>query len=202
MIVQWLKSWINAIVSIVLLSTFVEIVLPTSQIRKYIQFIIGLMVVLAVLAPLVKLLGQGDAAINDMNSLAFDVPSPDLEQQQAIQEQQTHSAIELYKQGLQQSIQQQISAMGYGNVAEVKVSVDEEQNSKAFGSIKAIDIYMDEVQPDSIQPVKPVSIDVSSDKAVESQQAIPASDAQAQALKKQLASYYQISPDAISIYRK
>ncbi|MDI3508899.1 MAG: stage sporulation protein, partial [Clostridiales bacterium] len=59
MVIQWLKSWISAIVSIVLITTFMEIVLPDSQVRKYIQFIIGIVIMLTILSPIIKLLGHG-----------------------------------------------------------------------------------------------------------------------------------------------
>ncbi|MDK2903421.1 MAG: stage sporulation protein [Clostridiales bacterium] len=196
MVIQWLKSWISAIVSIVLITTFMEIVLPDSQVRKYIQFIIGIVIMLTILSPVITLLGHGDELINDINNISFDMQRADLKQsQQMVQEQQSKSAIELYKKRLQQGIKQQVDALGYGETAKVDIAVDEDEDSETFGSIQSMHIYVKQ-EKDGIEPVEPVNIDISG-KPEETVQAVSAP--YAQNIKTTLATYYQISPDDIAV---
>lgn len=53
---QWLNDWIREIVLILLLATFIDLILPNSTFERYVKVVIGLMILLAVLAPIVSFL--------------------------------------------------------------------------------------------------------------------------------------------------
>ncbi|EIT87332.1 stage III sporulation protein AF [Fictibacillus macauensis ZFHKF-1] len=57
----FLSEWVSNIVLVILLGIFVEMLVPNNQFQKYIKMVIGLLLMLAILSPLLKLAGvKGD----------------------------------------------------------------------------------------------------------------------------------------------
>ncbi len=56
-----LSDWIRTLILVVLLASFLEMVLPGGEVRKFVRLVVGLLVVLAVVDPLVRWLPTGGA---------------------------------------------------------------------------------------------------------------------------------------------
>lgn len=57
----WLGGWLREIVIIVLLAAFVDLLLPSRSMERYVRLVLSLLILLTLLSPVVSLL-KGDAA--------------------------------------------------------------------------------------------------------------------------------------------
>lgn len=55
---EFLTDWISNIVLIILLSVIVDLLLPNNGFQKYIKMVVGLLLILAILNPLLKVAGS------------------------------------------------------------------------------------------------------------------------------------------------
>lgn len=53
--IEWISSWLQNIILIVLLATFVDLLLPNSDLQKYSKMVLGLLIMLTILSPLLDL---------------------------------------------------------------------------------------------------------------------------------------------------
>lgn len=53
--IDWLTNWLKEIILIVLLASFVDLLLPKSNIQKYARFILGLLIILTIISPIFEL---------------------------------------------------------------------------------------------------------------------------------------------------
>ncbi|MFF2482049.1 stage III sporulation protein AF [Paenibacillus sp. NPDC058071] len=57
--VAWLSEWLRNIIAVIMLAVFMELLLPNKAMLRYARLVIGLLILLIILTPLLKLL-QGD----------------------------------------------------------------------------------------------------------------------------------------------
>lgn len=55
---DWLSGWLKSIILIILLATFVDILLPSQTMQRYVKTVIGLFILLALLQPLFSLFNK------------------------------------------------------------------------------------------------------------------------------------------------
>jgi len=53
--IDWLTNWLKEIILIVLLASFVDLLLPNSNIQKYARLILGLLIILTIISPIFAL---------------------------------------------------------------------------------------------------------------------------------------------------
>lgn len=53
--IEWLTNWLKEIILIVLLASFVDLLLPNSNMQKYARFILGLLIILTIISPIFEL---------------------------------------------------------------------------------------------------------------------------------------------------
>lgn len=53
--IEWLANWLKEIILIVLLASFVDMLLPNSNMQKYARFILGLLIILTIISPIFEL---------------------------------------------------------------------------------------------------------------------------------------------------
>lgn len=52
--IEWLGEWLKDIILIVLLASFVDLLLPNSEIQKYARIVLGLLIILVILSPIIE----------------------------------------------------------------------------------------------------------------------------------------------------
>lgn len=64
--VAWLSDWLRDIIAVIMLAVFMELLLPNKSMQRYARLVVGLLVLLTILSPILRLL-QGDfnAKLND-----------------------------------------------------------------------------------------------------------------------------------------
>lgn len=65
--IEWIGDWLKQIILLVLVATFLDMILPSNALEKYVKLVMGLLIILAILSPIFKLLSEQ----LDLSSLAF-----------------------------------------------------------------------------------------------------------------------------------
>lgn len=56
---EWMAGWLRTVITIILLATFVDLLLPSSAMQRYVRTVMSLFILLALLSPLVDVLHKG-----------------------------------------------------------------------------------------------------------------------------------------------
>ena len=59
---SWLSSWMRDVIMIVLLATFVDMILPSRSMERYVKLVLSLLILFALLHPIIALLTDQPAA--------------------------------------------------------------------------------------------------------------------------------------------
>ncbi|WP_129597773.1 stage III sporulation protein AF [Anaerophilus nitritogenes] len=197
---NFLRSWIINIVSVVIFITFLEMLLPNSNMKKYIKMIIGLLVMIVILSPLLQIV-HGNFNIEDevlKTSLAIDQKNLSLtfDDLGNIQNQQV---IKLYTQKIETNIKDKIEQDTQCMVLKVNAEIETSKEHENFGAIKKMNIVLKNPINDStnkkIQTVSISPIGKPPDSDYKSQDTIPV----IKKIKESISNIYQIDKDQIFI---
>ncbi|WP_339062463.1 stage III sporulation protein AF [Tepidibacillus marianensis] len=56
--IEWISHWLQNIILVVLLATFVDLLLPTKNLQKYAKMVLGLIVILSIITPIFSLFSK------------------------------------------------------------------------------------------------------------------------------------------------
>ncbi|WP_427050242.1 stage III sporulation protein AF [Paenibacillus sp. TC-CSREp1] len=71
----WLSSWLQDLIMIVLLATFVDMLLPNRSMERYVKLVLSLLILLTLLSPITKLLRSDPIGELKRAMSAMDAPS-------------------------------------------------------------------------------------------------------------------------------
>jgi stage III sporulation protein AF len=55
-LIEWLTNWLKEIILVILLATFVDLLLPSSTMHRYVKVVLSLLILLTILSPVLSLL--------------------------------------------------------------------------------------------------------------------------------------------------
>lgn len=120
---SWLGEWLRHLVMVVLLAAFVDMILPSRSMERYVRLVLSLLVLLALISPIVQLLRSNPAAELRRAFLA----------QERAESGQKQSLERILAQGQQLQKKQQQNAMEYaaGEVArQMKGQIEQETGER------------------------------------------------------------------------
>ncbi|MET1168280.1 stage III sporulation protein AF, partial [Bacillus velezensis] len=71
----WLSNWLQELIMIVLLATFVDMLLPNRSMERYVKLVLSLLILLTLLSPITKLLKSDPVGELKRAMSAMDAPS-------------------------------------------------------------------------------------------------------------------------------
>lgn len=157
-----IREWVITILSIVIFVTFVEFLLPNSNHKRYINVIIGLLIMLVILKPLMGLVKGGESigdgilqASNQLEQMTLNNRMKTLE----VNNQET--IIQLYKDSLKEQMITRLEGQLGVQVKDIALEIEEDHEDQ-FGMIKEVSIILGEEgsQPHGEGEIKEVSINV------------------------------------------
>ncbi|ULL15448.1 stage III sporulation protein AF [Paenibacillus sp. H1-7] len=182
---EWLGNWLKSIVLVILLATFVDILLPSQTMQRYVKTVLSLFILLTLLSPLLSIF-QKQISLEQLLSNAMFTKSGALfassskqgeaEQMQSLGsiQQQAEQLKTAQEQQSQRMMQQQIEGLmkkgieqaGPGSVKVQSVKVETGKDSK--GQVQIVQVHV-QVAPGSTEskgesnsgrePMKPVYIE-------------------------------------------
>lgn len=140
-----LRAWILNITVIIVFIMFLDTVMPGSSMKRYINVVVGLLVIIVVIEPFVLVKDYADSFNEEfLEASAYIDQSGTGDKSTEITKYQQQQAIEIFERNLRDRIAELVEkSVGpeYGE-ATVELEVDKDFGSKAFGSIKSVSVKL------------------------------------------------------------
>ncbi|WP_274651756.1 stage III sporulation protein AF [Paenibacillus humicola] len=133
----WLARWLEQIIAVVLLAGFIDLLLPNKAMQRYVRLVAGLLILLTILSPVVRML-QGDFTTKldeslegwfDTSSSVSDLKMPTLQDIErgamSLRSSQQASAEALAERKLAEAMKEQVAARTGLAVESVAVKLDD-----------------------------------------------------------------------------
>lgn len=200
---SYLTEWITSIILFILLATVVEMLLPNSSMQKYTKLVIGLLLIVVILTPILKLLSTDMdelfAKMTTHSSYTSETNTENLIEMKKKEIQASHAAYILDKAAvlMKEDVEEELRE-SYGlTVKDLKVVVKNEDQLTEIPieeNIESVVILLEQAeQKTAIQVVKPVQIDTSRPK-----EPAPSSKEEGK-IATFLADRWQLQPTNISV---
>lgn len=140
---EMIREWVMTILSVVMLVTFVEFLLPNSNHRRYINMIMGLMIMMVILKPIMALIDGGaefDLAVFRNNQKIEQMTLSN--RSQTLELHHYEQMMSLYRENLKKEMIQRLERDGY-QVADIQLEIEEE-DQRLLGKIKGVEILLAE----------------------------------------------------------
>ncbi|CAM3242609.1 stage III sporulation protein AF [Sporolactobacillus spathodeae] len=164
---SYIESWVSQLVVLVLFAVILELLLPSGGFQKYVKLVIGLVLIVALLGPVIKLFHMDPRAI--INGVPFNKGGI------ALQNQTNQEKIEIEKQQ-HAYIQEQVAVQMKNKVKEAlakryglqieQMNLTAKQDNSQDVKLQKVMLILSETDNSSdrtvtkIQPIQPVSISV------------------------------------------
>lgn len=160
--IEAIKGWIINIVIVIILLSFLEILMPDSKMKKYINLILGFIVMLVILGPIIEVLNSTDNLQDDVFIISSELNKKEYSFVSSnIENKQMNQLKALYKDRIRQDIAYRVESKYNVKVGKVNIEI-EEDNQERNGGIKSLELYVlssEELRNEDTIPI--VKIDVS-----------------------------------------
>ncbi|WP_169735921.1 stage III sporulation protein AF [Alkaliphilus transvaalensis] len=206
---ETIREWIVTILSMIIFITFVEFLLPNNNHKRYINVIIGLMIMLVVLRPLMGLVNGGvnlgDNILQTSNQMEVMTMQ---NRMQTFEVANQETVIHIYKENVKSQMKNRLEKqLGY-QVYDIELAI-EENNNDEFGIIKEINIILAEGTKETearddkrIKDVQ-VSVNVNVSLSEKNYNNVKADsillDSEEEIIKNDFSTLYQVSKEKINI---
>ncbi|MBD3918691.1 stage III sporulation protein AF [Paenibacillus sp. PR3] len=171
---DWLSGWLRNIITVILLAAIVDLLLPNKAMQRYARLVVGLIVLLTILSPLIRLFAGdfNDRVEDSMNAweragASSTAQMPTLQQiskeAQRLSNERQRQAASLAERELASAMEQEIdSRLGSeGSVAVVKLSEDGKKIASVLVTIAAAAAEKEQSGEPNSSSIQPVDIAVS-----------------------------------------
>lgn len=202
-----IREWIITIVSVIIFITFLEILIPNSNNKRYINVVVGLLIMIVILKPLIYFMEEemnlGEKILQTSNYLEYETTKKRVSNNDYFQ---TEAVIQLYKQYLREQMKNRLENMTDYLVADIQLVIDDKEED-GFGVIQEIDIIFENLSQISKTTAmekgetRDIKIDVSLSKnnnTVETQSIWINNEEEL--IKDDFSIYYNLPRDNINIY--
>ncbi|GLX69095.1 stage III sporulation protein AF [Paenibacillus glycanilyticus] len=182
--IAWLSDWLRDIIAVILLAAFVELLLPNKAMLRYARLVIGLLILLTIMSPILRLL-QGDFNAKlkdgithwDQLEVKREVKMPTLsdiqKKAEQLNEKQESDAAALMEQTLESAMKSAVTKQTGQQVEAVDVTLSwEKQGQKMTPSLESVLVSLPEPDEqkkpadapsstgDEVQEVTAVQVDI------------------------------------------
>lgn len=170
---SYLTEWITSIILFILLATVVEMLLPNSSMQKYTKLVIGLLLIVVILTPILKLLSTDMdelfAKMTTHSSYTSKENTENLIEMKKKEIQASHAAYILNKAAvlMKEDVEEELRESYGVTVKDLQIVVKNEDQLTEMPieeNIESVVILLEQAEETAIQVVKPVQIDTSRQK--------------------------------------
>lgn len=143
--IEILKNWVINIVVIIFFVAFIEIMLPKSSMKRYVNMVLGLLIIIVLINPIIKFMANDIDIerevflnISKQNNMYSD---KDLKYVEA----QNQNIVEMYKNKLKREITDFIELDEGYKIVEVNIWIEENSKLDNFGEITGIEVYLEQI---------------------------------------------------------
>lgn len=135
--IDFIKQWVINIIVLVLFIVMFEMLLPSGKMKKVVGLVTGTILIIAIISPLVNLLGQkvDFTALQTSNSNVLDRMQVEKESK-LLEEEQMKQIVEVYRLKIIEQMEQNAEEVDGVKQAKADIIFNEDYKSKTFGEIK------------------------------------------------------------------
>jgi stage III sporulation protein AF len=170
-VIEWLGDWIKQIVILILIATFLDLLLPSGAMDRYVKLVMGLLIILAILSPVFRILERKlDPAALELKSVGNSTMEP-LEnirhESNQLKDAQSQQIREEAERKLERTLADQVS--GQFGVEVMGTNVTLTENEDKMLQIRGVELLIHPREAassgpsGSIRPVEPVAVDLGKD---------------------------------------
>lgn len=137
---EFLRGWVKDITIMFILISVVELALPNSNMKRYINMVIGFMIIVVIISPFIRLINSNFNVEREIFKSMIDEVKFQYEEDFELQDLQKSQIKETYLNKLKESVKESINGVLDYEVNDVKISIYEDE--KNYGNIKDIEIVM------------------------------------------------------------
>ncbi|WP_430349758.1 stage III sporulation protein AF [Thermoanaerobacterium thermosaccharolyticum] len=143
---EMVKNWILQIAYISILAIVFELLIPSSNMKKYVKVVIGLTIMIAIINPILGFLKNG-VDVNSTLEREYNYNSIDINSVTKQAEIERNKLIvDEYKKRLNEQIKERILDIIDASDVEVESTIIEDLNDKNFGVIKNVHVVLSNVK--------------------------------------------------------
>lgn len=189
--VNWLNTWAQRIIIVVIICTIIELILPEGKNKKYIKIVMGIYVVFTIISPIIAKINNKEK-IDLEKYLDVNVSNETIETSATVD---TNKYIEeVYKEKLKEDVKEKLLSINY-ETKNVNLEI-ETKNDNTYGSILSLEVTVskekEEKSENTIRINKVTIGENNRDKADLTKEEIDK-------IKKCLAENYKIDEEKISV---
>ncbi len=139
-----ISNWIKNIVIYMILNTIIMNLLGNSRYKKYVSIVSGLILVMIVITPLLKILHLDDELDYNIRSKEFAVEAADFKNSLSLMEK---SKIDLIFKDYKEKMQSQVEEIAWSQelyLVTCNIDLDNDPDSEGFGEIISMDLVLSE----------------------------------------------------------
>lgn len=160
-------GWVKYIIFVVLFASFLELLLPSSSMQRFVRVIMGLFIMLAIMNPIISIVQNHLIPTNQVPALSTNFGNSIMNDSMNMSNERERLSLELYKKELTQ--QMKILVMAIDGVADVHVNVEINtiKNSSIAGGIESVLLYIKpglSAKDRKVAPVSKITIGEQKDK--------------------------------------
>lgn len=157
--IEFLRIWVIDIIIMIVFISFLEIILPNSNMKKYIQMIIGLLITIVLIKPFINFITKDiniEKEVFANIGKSYSYFQEDNNDYVAIQ---TEQIISIYKSQLYEEINEMILKEEIYEISNIEIDVVEDNSKENYGEIIGIKIALKDNKEDVTQDNGKISIE-------------------------------------------
>ena len=142
---DFLRNWIVNITAIIIFIMFLDTIMPNNTMKRYINVIIGILIIIAVIKPILLMKDNADSFYgNILETANYFEKSGSAVNSEGISKYQKEKAILIFENNLKNEITRLVRNNTMSEYKEISVDLELERNieSKDLGNIKAISVAL------------------------------------------------------------
>lgn len=151
---DFLRAWIMNITVIIIFIMFLDTVMPNNSMKRYINVVVGLLIIIVVIKPFVLVKDYADSFNSEFLETSSFIDQSGLEVDSTeISKYQQQQSVEIFENNLKDKLLKLIensSGEDY-NSTSVEMELDKDFESNNFGSIKSITVQLSNVKKEVIE---------------------------------------------------
>lgn len=163
---QWLNDWIREIILIIMLAVFIDLLLPSNKMQRYVKVVLSLFILMTILTPIVSLFnkdwnfgGWDEALFEPVEHYAYRPLDEVLDAGEQLRRQHNMQAGQLIETRLAVLMKQDLDAALPGMIQAVEVETEMHENEVGIKSVQVIVAKEERF----IEPVQSVVINIEID---------------------------------------
>ena len=200
------KNWIQNIAMIIIFSSFVELLVPRNNFKKYTQMIMGLMIIFSIIQPITSVIRDPTPFHLIVSQHELNVDQIGIQNQVAwLSKEHEKQAIKVFQDKLQEQIKEQVKNETSVKDAEVTVVMNTNVEEQEFGQIQEMHISITPQNSDImgkdkiVERVKVSKIDIDPKRTMKENTNSLEEVVVIKNIKNSLSSFYNLSPSNINI---